>query len=1586
MTLRRTDKTFTSKLFLFLAVAFCFMTKNAVAGNVPGVASDPGRTSINAMADQYLLSYPEAKWLRDSDKRDANGNPISGYVDPTKVKGAGQFATLYPPTATAAAGFSTESKLYEGMFMSGLKQLGGFNGQVNSDYKSYTQELQAGDYMARTLQYPPNVANQAKAQTVGQAQAVSNAMGDIAKSQSASAISYCAGFLKNFTVDEGNKWNKIRNGLFVPIAILLLLPGAILTQVKAMAAIGNPILSEKSEMNPFEGILRSVVAIFLIPATYLVVNYGIDFSNSIINSIADTYQSVMGRNMYEDALNAEVRAFPVRTPRENQNSGSPRIWPSTQIKSVRDFENNYITDKVEDPSIGLYNVPQNKTDDAMPAGAVAAREVSFGANAALTAGWNILCAFQMAYLAYLFFVGPIAAALWVWPMKHFREALPNWVEGVCTLCFWSLFWNTAILLMACFKGVDESSTMIMSALNFLATSSVKYAFDFSGLVRAAGMEAGKKATEKSGGGKGGGKGNKGKGGAAGAKGGAGTGEHGTGSETHSKSRGTGSGTESGEHNKAGAHNGAGNGTSTESKRGLSGTTASTNTREGGNHSSAVVALPPLTSGSQRGAKNGIHSQNMQLGNYSISRGCDEHGKPVDLLKDAKGHVIAELPRGMSDGQSFTKDGLTVTFNSNANGSSYSLTDTEGRKSRAQIPSLESKSSSTTTAVGALDPGGESNKNSIALRTGDGAMLLENNGNTLLIPRADGQGHYSYSLEQSASSGKFTIADGRKLSMSHGADGGQQVTIDNQNGHSESFSVKANGSGIDITHSVDGTTTSSTKVSTDGNSTVYTNYDSAGRLTDVDKITGNNVKSTLYDPDKGQVLGFVVSKYGEDGSSQTSYLAADKSLTATSEHVIKPDGGFVDTVTDGAGQTVSVQQKTPTTDGGYTLQTDKYQIGKLASGQIATFDANSTLIGTVAVNVPRSIDEQGTNTNVLADVQQMAQTIKQATRDGNTAYLDKTAEVTGMSRSDLVALAQKADSGDPYAQTQLLAAYASNSGDQHFLESLASDTHMSVADVQALTTKASSGNTFAETQLMAKCATQIGDANFFNQIAAATNLSVPEVQNLTREAASGNVYAETQLVAAHAVQSGDTDFSKQVAETTHLSQSDAQILTEQAALGNVNAEAQLMSAYAKQSGDLVNHVAQATNLPVSEVQNLTHQAAAGNVYRETRLEAAIAVHAQHTGDNLVMQHFQRSTGVYDQSLITQGVQGSSWTGTTQITAAAPVHAYNAGDNTVMQHVQHSTGVANTDVVQTAAGDDVNASSHILASSAVHAHQVGDISQVLQLMAQSCATMPVVNEVARGSVPSEGSHGNRTAEVVVARVAAAGPEVVQSAYQNPPSAHARQTRIDTSVDVKTLHEGEAAHGNLGVQIIPAAAPLQRRIPDALPISVMQRTPPQSTIKAQAETMLLSNSDKLPPQNLSKDTVGEEQEAFSLTSYESSDQSLQRQLIDAGNLPKRTIAEILKCTSPSATTSDALASAHVNYTVLCSLLYRGMTCQAQQLVKVVDRDIQMLSHSKEAIPLIESYIDLLSRHEMVYQAQAFQNHLSAGFRGVQSMSNPW
>ncbi|MBS2001340.1 MAG: hypothetical protein JST44_07520 [Cyanobacteria bacterium SZAS LIN-5] len=909
-----------SKAFKLALVAGLFISIKT-ASAAPGAPANPniGHASLNTMADQYLQQYPEAKFLRDADLRDANNNALPGIVTPAAIPGAGPLGTMFPPTPAAAMNFPTPSRMEAAMITAGLTQMGGFSGQQPSDLKTYLGQMVSGSFMARSLQYPPNVANQARAQAIGQSQAMTNAMGDMSKSQAASAIGYCSSFLQNFTSDDSNRWNKIRNGLFVPIAVLLLLPGAILTQVRAMAVAGNPVLSDpaKGDVNPFEGILRAVVAIFLIPATYLVINYGIDFSNSVVDSIASTYQTIMGSNMYQDALGTQVNAFPVRTPKQNQNAGFAKEWPQTAITDPKSFEQNLIRNL--DPVTGQ-PIP-GKTDEAMPSAAVAARQLSFGANAGLTAAWNILCAFQMAYLGYLFFVGPIAAALWVWPMANFRSAFPNWIEGVITLCFWSLFWNTTILLMACFKGSDESTTMITTALNFLATSSVKFAFDFASLVKAAGQEAGSKALagNQGGGGKGGGAGGKGAQGKAGA--GMDAAHKNAGALAHQPMGAT--------HGAAPAPGASNSEQATVQASGLSSAPSQGGFEPGATPSStdsstetsnasyfAAPQLPPLALAPRQEA-NSIRTENTSLGNFTVSRSFNENGEPVDVLRTATGEDIGTLPSDPSLPAHLNYDGqqIDVARVNTAEGTRFTLSSPSdpGHSFTAMMPPASAFQPEAVLG-GMLNGNGNRAEDSIALRSNCGTLLLEDGGNTILVPSSDQNGYDSFTLQPGASEGTF-LSEGRAVTISALNPGDpsspdRAVSLRAANGSLESFSIRMTGDGAyNIAHSVNGQNAGSSYVSTDGQNTYYAKYDANGVLTDMDQINGNQINSTLYSDDS-TVLGSVSTTYEANGNSESLYYQPDGTLAASATHMYKPEGGFIDTVRNAQGEVVSVQNVGP----------------------------------------------------------------------------------------------------------------------------------------------------------------------------------------------------------------------------------------------------------------------------------------------------------------------------------------------------------------------------------------------------------------------------------------------------------------------------------------------------------------------------------------------------------------------------------------------------------------------------------------------------------------------------------------------------
>lgn len=366
------------------------------------------------------------------------------------------------------------------------------------------------------LKQPKNVAPQAQSMAQAQGNQAGNNAGDIAREQAIQSIDYCQRVMKNFTTEGGNKWNKYRDYFFVPMALLLILPGAVLTQVRAIIAQGNPVLV--GQASPLEGIQRAIIGIFLVPSTYLVVNYSIDLGNSLQYTIASEYKRLQGTDMYEDAMCAEIRAFGVRYLAENE--GSSKV--PDQDSAPRGDEpfaklEGKLWGKLADPCTGLFLVPENRDDNSMSQGSVGVRLSMNMTNAGINTAWSILTAFQMAFMYYLFFVGPIMAALWTWPMKMFNDAFPAWVEGVVTLAFWSFFWNVVILLLALTKSEQSSGLYMVSACNFLSTAAVKYAFDFAGLMRGAAAQAesmGAKAAAKAGQG-GGGKGGKGGGGKGG---------------------------------------------------------------------------------------------------------------------------------------------------------------------------------------------------------------------------------------------------------------------------------------------------------------------------------------------------------------------------------------------------------------------------------------------------------------------------------------------------------------------------------------------------------------------------------------------------------------------------------------------------------------------------------------------------------------------------------------------------------------------------------------------------------------------------------------------------------------------------------------------------------------------------------------------------------------------------------------------------------------------------------------------------------------------------------------------------------------
>lgn len=196
--------------------------------------------------------------------------------------------------------------------------------------------------------------------------------------------------------------------VYLPMAILLLLPGALILHLKVIL---NTLLpgggnDEDAGAGPLAAILRSMVAVFLIPATQLILSYSIDVGNSMTFEIERHIQMselVQWARGQQEAREAGAKAA----------QKDPRLDPQP-----------YSTQTLQ-----------------MMSGVV---------NMSMGLGLVILAAFQLVMSCYLMLMGPIAAALYAWPGgvgKLFKPVFVNWVNAVITLSLWRFWWLLIVLVM-----------------------------------------------------------------------------------------------------------------------------------------------------------------------------------------------------------------------------------------------------------------------------------------------------------------------------------------------------------------------------------------------------------------------------------------------------------------------------------------------------------------------------------------------------------------------------------------------------------------------------------------------------------------------------------------------------------------------------------------------------------------------------------------------------------------------------------------------------------------------------------------------------------------------------------------------------------------------------------------------------------------------------------------------------------------------------------------------------------------------------------------------------------------------------------
>ncbi len=212
-------------------------------------------------------------------------------------------------------------------------------------------------------------------------------------------------------------------GCYIPMAVLFLLPGAVLTQTKSLVSFSMLGTQDDDTSSPFIGIFRSIMAIFLIPATQLTVSWCIDIGNAMTEPIAQRVQVETLMNwVNEQAYSTD--------PKNNDNTikkvqASMGKLAGTSAKDTVQERQNDLTVTVQN----MFNTINNM----------------------MSQGLNILNGFQLVMMCYLFLLGPIAAALYAWPAAIgrdlFKKAFASWLDGVIVLSLWKFWWCIVLLCM-----------------------------------------------------------------------------------------------------------------------------------------------------------------------------------------------------------------------------------------------------------------------------------------------------------------------------------------------------------------------------------------------------------------------------------------------------------------------------------------------------------------------------------------------------------------------------------------------------------------------------------------------------------------------------------------------------------------------------------------------------------------------------------------------------------------------------------------------------------------------------------------------------------------------------------------------------------------------------------------------------------------------------------------------------------------------------------------------------------------------------------------------------------------------------------
>lgn len=265
--------------------------------------------------------------------------------------------------------------------------------------------------------------------------------------------------------------------VFVPLAILFLLPGAVMTQVKSQIVQGFKLNAE-DQSSPFEGILRSVIAVFLIPATQLIVSYSIDVGNSMAYSVKDwvdlqlvfdwsrelTYNTPIDKNNNAITATGAARNNRGQQPGGGQNGNGGGFFGGISsflgsipfVGGALQSGFNSLAGFLGASGEGLgSDTPEQQTVYENQSWLSSAMQVAFNmATYLFSSAVIVLGAYQLVFVCYLFLLGPLAAAFFAWPriqaqssQKLFTDVFSNWVNAVIVVSLWRFYWMVLLAIM-----------------------------------------------------------------------------------------------------------------------------------------------------------------------------------------------------------------------------------------------------------------------------------------------------------------------------------------------------------------------------------------------------------------------------------------------------------------------------------------------------------------------------------------------------------------------------------------------------------------------------------------------------------------------------------------------------------------------------------------------------------------------------------------------------------------------------------------------------------------------------------------------------------------------------------------------------------------------------------------------------------------------------------------------------------------------------------------------------------------------------------------------------------------------------------